>query len=343
MSEAKEFVFHFGGHTDRLTAQLGKPFTVFTEDAFGGRIHSIDAKPRELAPYPWINPLTGPIFIDDVRAGDILAVHFLELQPTRDWGVATTSSNFGLLSGTRVTPNIQAEHDERVWIWKFDSDRRSLTTTASNGATLIAPFRPFHGTVGVAPAHGEVRLSVVPGEFGGNLDLPDIGPGATLYLRTNVDGGHLYVGDGHYSQGDGEITGTGIEGAFNSTMVFGRLPYQNNFDWPRLENDSHIGVIGCARPLDDAVRIATNGLVHWVSSLTNMGILDAYQLVSQACTLRVGNVVNPAFTVLCLIPKKVLECDVRIFDEIHGRLAAKGLHKLTDSPAPSGQPGYSDI
>ena len=331
MRETTEFVFHFGGHAPRLTTTPEKPFTVFTEDAFGGRLTSIDGKPRELAPYPEINPLTGPIAIEGVVVGDVLAVHFLALKPTRDWGVATTSPNFGLLSGTRLTPNIQSEHDERVWIWKFGSDRQSLTTQASNGAILTVPFRPFHGTVGVAPAHGEVRLAVVPGDFGGNLDLPDIGPGVTLYLRANVDGGHLYVGDGHYCQGDGEITGTGIEGAFNSTMVVGRLPFQNNFDWPRLENDSHIGVIGCARPMDDAVRIAATGLVHWVSSLTHMEVLDAHQLVSQACTLRIGNMVNPAFTVLCLIPKKMLECDLRIYDGMHDRLAAvQGPQEHTD-------------
>lgn len=300
----KDFVFHIGGHEPRRHVAQGEPFTVFTEDCFSGRLTSVDGKPRDVAPYPRVNPLTGPIYVDGIAAGDAVAIRLLSLEPARDWGVATISPNFGLLSGTRGNPNLQPQQDEHVWIWHFSGDRQMLETQTANGRPLRVPYRPFHGTLGVAPAHGEVRLAVAPGDFGGNLDIPDLGPGATLYLKANVDGAHVYIGDGHYAQGDGEVAGTAIEGAFHTTLVCERTEMDDAFDWPRFENETSIGVIGCARPLDDACRIAVAGLVHWVANRTGLALHDAHQLVSQCCRLRIGNVVNPSFTVLCAIDKR---------------------------------------
>ncbi len=303
----EDFVFHFGGHAPQRTVKPGETFTVFTEDCFGGRLDTPNGQPRQIAPYPRVNPLTGPIAVEGVRAGDILAIRLLDLQPARPWGVATISPSFGLLSGTRANPNLQPEQDEHVWIWDLSDDGQSLQTMSASGQPMRIPFRPFHGTVGVAPAHGEVRLSVVPGDFGGNLDLPDLRAGATLFLRANMDGGHLYLGDGHFAQGDGEIAGTAVEGALHTTLLVERLPPDPGFDWPRIETATHIGVVGCARPLEDAVRIASAGLVRWVAERSSLGLADSHQLVSQACMLRIGNLVNPAFTVLCSIRKSHLD------------------------------------
>lgn len=318
----EEFVFSFGGHVANNSVEPGEAFRIFTEDCFSGKLDTASGQPRDIAPYPKVNPLTGPIEVRGLKAGEIVAIHIAALEPARDWGVATISPDFGLLSGTRAIPNLQAPQDERIWIWTFDPDGAFLTTEGAGGRMLRAPYRPFFGTIGVAPAHGEVRLSVVPGDFGGNLDIPDLTIGTTLYLRANVDGGHLYFGDGHYAQGDGEIAGTAIEGAFNATVVTGAVADQQAFDWPRLETDTDIGVIGCARPLEDAVRIATAGMVKWVAAATGLDLMDAHQLVSQVCRLRIGNLVNPAYSALCLVPKSALGDAVAVMDNIHRRLAA---------------------
>lgn len=179
---------------------------------------------------------------------------------------------------------------------------------------------PFLGTVGVAPAHGEVRVSIVPGDFGGNLDLALLGAGVTLYLRSHVAGGHLYLGDGHLAQGDGEIAGTPVEGALNTTLIVERLPPDPGFDWPRIETDAVIGVIGCARPLEDAVRIAASGLVKWVSELTGFDMADSHQLVSQSCRLQIGILVNPAFSVCCSLRKEAFTARSRIMEGMHRHL-----------------------
>ena len=99
---------------------------------------------------------------------------------------------------------------------------------------MTMPLAPMLGTVGVAPALREVRTTLVPDYFGGNMDTPELRAGTTVYLGVNVDGALFSVGDGHYRQGEGETCGTALEGAMNVTIVVdlikGGAPA-----WPRLE------------------------------------------------------------------------------------------------------------
>lgn len=316
-----DYVFLYGAGEPKIRARLGETLRVFTEDCFSGRLTSVDGKPREVAPFPRVNPLTGPIAVDGVRAGDVLAIHLVSLTPARDWGVATISPNFGALSGTRNNPNLQPEQSEKVWIWRVDRERGIVTTRAGE-REIHAPLRPFHGSLGVAPPHGEVRSSVVPDSFGGNLDIPDLGAGATLYLRANVDEAMVYIGDGHFAQGDGELAGTAVEGALETDLMFG-VCKGDDILWPRLETDSEIAVIGCARPLEDAVRIAAAGLVRWVSGLCSLELQDAHQLVSQNCRLRIGNLVNPLYSVAAFIDKNSLPGSVIVMDGAHAKFRGK--------------------
>jgi amidase len=205
---ASEFSFSYRDGEPAIRIKPGQVLEVFTEDAFSGKLTSVDGKPREVAPFPRVNPLTGPIGVEGALPGDILAIHFLSVRPARQWGVSTVSPNFGLLSGTRLNPNLQPECEERVWLWSVDEARSMLRAATRDRAFLEVPLRPFHGSVGVAPPHGEVRNSVVPDTFGGNLDLPDLQAGATLYLRVNVPEAKLWIGDGQFAHGDGEIAGT---------------------------------------------------------------------------------------------------------------------------------------
>ncbi len=317
---APPFAFHYGPGAPAMAARLRERLRVFTEDCFSGKLMTTAGKPREVAPFPWVNPLTGPIAVEGVRAGDLLAIHLVALTPARDWGVSTISPNFGALSGTRYNPNLQPEQPESVWIWRVRREAGVVSTQTSQGGELSAALMPFHGSLGVAPPHGEVRLSVVPDVFGGNMDIPDVAAGATLYLRANVDRALVYIGDGHYSQGDGELAGTAVEGALETEMIFDVCDAQDNLSWPRLETDREIGVIGCGRPLEDAARIASHDLVQWVSDLSSLGLQDAHQLVSQACRLRIGNLVNPLYTVAAFIEKRWLPGAPAILGGTHQRL-----------------------
>ncbi len=310
------YLFHFGTGKARMRTRRCELFSVFTEDCFTGGISSVEDKPRSIAPFPRINPLTGPIAVEGVRHGDIIAIHLVSLKPARNWGVSTISPNFGALSGTRNNPNLQIEQTEQVWIWQVDSEASVVFTTTETGHTIQAPLRPFYGSLGVTPPHGEIRSSLVSDSFGGNLDIPDLEAGSTLYLRANVDEAMVYIGDGHFSQGDGELSGTAVEGALNSEIIFDSF-MADDILWPRLQTDTEIGVIGSARPLEDAARIASHALVCWIGQLCGLRLPDAHQLISQNCRMRIGNLVNPLYTVAAFIKTARLPGGPKVFENAH--------------------------
>jgi acetamidase/formamidase len=157
----------------------------------------------------------------------------------------------------------------------------------------------------VAPAGGEVRSTIVPDSFGGNMDCPEVRPGATVYLGVNVPGAMVSFGDGHYAQGDGEIIGTAIEGALNVELVI-NLIKKRRTPWPRIENADWIMSLGAARPLEDAARVAFKDMVEWVRERTGLGEMDAYQFVSQNARAPIIEMVDPEYTVLVKIEKRRL-------------------------------------
>jgi acetamidase/formamidase len=163
----------------------------------------------------------------------------------------------------------------------------------------------MHGTVGVAPAGGEARSSLVPDAHGGNMDTPEMRAGTTCYLGVNVDGALFSLGDGHCRQGEGETCGVAVEAAMDTVLIVelikGRLT-----PWPRLEDDEHIMSTGSARPLEDAFRIAHGDLVHWLAEEHGLETLDAYQLVSQISESPVANVCDPNYTFVAKAPKRYL-------------------------------------
>ncbi|HXZ27598.1 MAG TPA: acetamidase/formamidase family protein, partial [Terriglobales bacterium] len=167
------------------------------------------------------------------------------------------------------------------------------------------PLRPFFGCIGVAPADGEARSSVVPAEFGGNMDAPEARAGNTVYFPVNVAGGLLYVGDGHAAMGDGEIAGTAIEVPLKARLQVDVIKGQH-IAWPRFENDQAIMAVGAYRPLDDALRIAFTELVHWIHTDYGLSEMDAYELLSQVGQAHVTEMVDPNYVVVASIQKKYL-------------------------------------
>lgn len=315
----EEFVFSFGGHAAIATFEPRAPFRLFTEDCFSGKLGTASGQPREVAPYPRVNPLTGPIAVEGLKVGAIAAIHIVALDPARDWGWRPSRPTSGCCPARARRRICRRRRPSDVWIWTVDSDGGSLVTEAAGGHRLRAPYRPFFGTIGVAPAHGEIPLSVAPGDFGGNLDIPDLTTGTTLYLRANVDGGHLYFGDGHFAQGDGEIAGTAIEGAFNATVVIGVLPAQDGFDWPRIETDNISA--SSAAPGRSRMRSGLPPPARSDGSPRQLDIMDAHQLVSQVCRLRIGNLVNPVYSALCMVPNRLGQ-GAPMMENIHQRLVA---------------------
>jgi acetamidase/formamidase len=167
------------------------------------------------------------------------------------------------------------------------------------------PLHPFLGCLGVAPANGEARSTIVPDSFGGNMDCPEVRAGNTVFLGVKTRGALLSFGDGHYAMGDGEIMGAAIEGAMNVELVVDLVKGKAT-EWPRIENADWMMSVGAARPLEDAARIAFRDMVRWVHEVSGVSELDAYQFVTQNARAPIVQIVDPEYTVLVRIEKKRL-------------------------------------
>jgi len=161
------------------------------------------------------------------------------------------------------------------------------------------------GRIAVAPRGQEAFAGLWPGDFGGNMDAPEIREGTTLYLPIFHDGAYVYFGDGHARQGEGEVGGTGLETSMDVELRFGLIKGKT-IDWPRLEDENYIMVAGSARPLIDAFRLAHVELIEWLVEDYGFDRLDAYALLGQLAVSTVANIVDPAYTVIAKFPKRYL-------------------------------------
>jgi hypothetical protein len=160
--------------------------------------------------------------------------------------VSTTFPHFGALTATHSTAMLHDPLEEVVWVYEVDAERGTcLFRPRRGGPEVELPLDPMHGTIGVAPAGGEVFASITPGAHGGNMDTPEMRAGTTAYFGVNVPGGQLSLGDGHCRQGEGEVCGTAVEAAMRTVVVDlikGGAPA-----WPRLENDEFLMSTGSTR------------------------------------------------------------------------------------------------
>ncbi|HUA82350.1 MAG TPA: acetamidase/formamidase family protein [Bryobacteraceae bacterium] len=274
-----------------------------TLDAFGNAIQ----KPGDrLSAVKGDNPLTGPFYIDGAEPGDTLAVKILDLQVDGKQGIGAFAPGFGALNETNYTPMLHAPLPEKIWFYPIDHSSNTATFHAldSNFSVKI-PLHPFFGCIGVAPAGGEARSSIVPAEFGGNMDAPEASVGNTVYFPVNVAGALLYMGDGHAAMGDGEVAGTAIEVPLRARVQVSVVK-NKKINWPRFENASSIMAVGAYRPLDDALRIAFTELVGWIHDDYGLSALDAYELLSKVAKIHLDEMVDPNYVVVASIDKKFL-------------------------------------
>ena len=322
-----EMTFTFGGAAAVRRIKPGTALTLWTEDAFGGRITTTDDVASTVFDTEDLNPQTGPFWIEGAEPGDTLAVHLVDLTPARSWGASTLIPFFGGLTSIPVSPTLQDALPERTWIYEYDSATETLGFSARGSDFHVAlPANPMLGTVGVAPARREVRTSLVPDYFGGNMDTPEIAAGATCYLRVNVEGALFSLGDGHYRQGEGESCGTAVEGAMNVTAIVDLIKAAGPA-WPRIENDTHLMCIGSGRPLEEAWRAGQVEMIGWLGELYGLDRLDAYQLLSQISQVPIANVVDTNYSAVTKVDKRLLPVSPAyggIHDEMRSAARALG-------------------
>jgi amidase len=276
----------------------GQRVVVHCDDAFESRIRRVDDVPSvALAGAKFLNPQTGPIFVEGAEPGDTLAVHIEQIEPTRDFAVSCLIPYFGGLTSTSLTRALQPSLEEKVWIWQLhDSALRCEDLRVS------LPWQPFMGTLAVAPDL-EAITTLAPGPFGGNMDVPDVCPGNTVYLPVWNEGALFYTGDTHARQGQGELCGVALEITSKATFVFDVIK-NRAISWPRIESPDRLMTVGSARPMEDAARIAYAELVLWLEADYGWSRLDAYELLTQAGGLYVGNMVDTTYSLVASSEKR---------------------------------------
>src|SRR5580658_7206493 len=299
----KDVKYVYGSAAPVAHAKPGDIIETNTLDAFG----NVLKKPGDTqSMVKGDNPLTGPFYIDGAQPGDTLAVKILDLQVDGNQGVGTFAPGFGALNETNYTPMLHPPLPEKIWFYPIDKASNTATFQALDSKFSVKiPLHPFFGCIGVAPAEGEARSSIVPAEFGGNMDAPEATTGNTLYLPVNVAGALLYLGDGHAAMGDGEIDGTAVEISMKVKLRVEVIKHKE-IAWPRFENADYIMAVGIYRPLDDSLRIAFTQLVQWIHDDYGLSEMDAYELLSKVAEIHLDQMVDPNYTVVAKINKKYL-------------------------------------
>jgi acetamidase/formamidase len=302
----EEYVYTFGGAAAVLRVKPGAVLRLWSDDAYGGALRSVEDLSGAKVDLRFVNPQTGPFYVEGAEPGDTLVLHLVAVEPARDWGVSAAIPFFGGMTSTDRVVTLQDPLPDTTWVYSLDRDRGTVGFAARHSDHRIElPLEPMLGTVGVAPAGGEVRSSLVPDRFGGNMDTPQLRAGSTLFLGVNVEGAMFSVGDGHYRQGEGEACGTAVEGAMTTTLVL-ELIKGGAPAWPRIEDDTHWMAVGSSRPLEDAWRIGNAELVRWIGQLYGLHQMDAYQLCSQIAQVPVANVVDTNYSVVVKAAKALL-------------------------------------
>lgn len=242
--------------------------------------------------------LTGPIFVEGARPGDLLEVRVLDVAIRVPYGVNSTGPGRG------AAPDLLREPALRTI--KLDLER-GVALFARN---VEVPLAPFMGIVAVAPPPEQKRVSTKPpGAFGGNIDFKHLTAGGTLYLPVFNEGALFYTGDGHACQGDGEVDGTAIEISLAPTLqlivhkVAGR-----NMKWPRAEDAANFYSMGMGTTLDEALKQAIRETVAFLID-RDLSAAEAYALCSLAVDFRIGEAVNDVLMVYGVIPKRLFRSE----------------------------------
>ena len=283
-------------HPPALRIKPGDRVITKTIDAGG-----TDWNGKPVAPGP--NPQTGPFFIEGAEPGDMIAVTFTKIDINR-----TTAYSGGALAPYTVTPGSILGRTERQAPranWILDKAKNVARLDNDDIGGLELRLRPMLGCVGTAPARKEAIVTSTPGAFGGNMDYAGLNQGVKVMLPVNEPGALLFIGDGHALQGEGEVVGTGLETSMDvefSVQLVKKSPIQ----WPRLENETHLMVLGSERSLIEALQQATSEMHRWLMQDYGLSERGASLLMGQALEYEVANVVDPRFTMVAKVRKSIL-------------------------------------
>ena len=270
----------------------GESIEIQTEDANCGLVKDSQSATAEVlrSIVERSCPLSGPVFVEEAHAGDTLQVQIHDIMPG-PYGCAILGPEFSLLTD---------------WF----PENETLVVPIRDGTIhfskeLRLPVSCMIGTIATCPSE-EAVFSWKQGPFGGNMDCPYIGPGATVYLPVAVEGGLLFVGDCHARQGDGEI-GPPFEIPATirlSIDVCSKKSSAVPIAGPRVETASEYITIVSSRTFEAAAEQAMKEMVSWISNLSGLSRSRTLFFLAQIADVRAAQIANTLHTAYCVTPRK---------------------------------------
>ena len=264
-----------------------------TPDSTAGVLLDIDFDP--------IHPLTGPIYVRGAEPGDALRVDVLDLQH-KGWGWNAVIPGFGLLADDFEEPYLHH--------WRLEGERCFFGA----GFDITLPYEPFCGVMGVAPAEEGAFDTIPPGPYGGNIDIRGLGVGATLWLPVWAPGALFSTADCHAAQGDGEVSGTGIETPMTVTLRFGlvkdanlpELRFQTPSPLTQADSDGYYATTAHGPDLFENAQNAIRYMIDHLGQEYGLSPEQAYVLCSAAVDLKISEVVDaPNWIVSAYLPLSI--------------------------------------
>jgi amidase len=309
-------------HTPVLRIKNGDRVVTAVVDDLG-----VDARGKTVAQAP--NPQTGPFFVEGAEPGDLLVVTIEKLSPNRDTGTSAatmTSSSVepGVLSSRGDNGRVTWTIDAARGVVRFDLQTVGRTSWRSrfDAPAFEMPLAPALASISVAPAGQDAVPTTMTGPFGGNMSAAGITEGARVMLPVFQPGALVFLGHGHARQGDGGVTGTGVETSLDvefSVEIVKKKAWPHSsvarpstvvgefeMQWPRIENGDYLMTVGSGTTLLQALQHATLELHHWLDDDFGLSERAVNIFVGQALEYEVATVADEAFTVVAKVRKAYL-------------------------------------
>ncbi|MEE2616304.1 uncharacterized protein METZ01_LOCUS148184 [marine metagenome] len=298
---------HFGwdnANKPVIDIKSGETIEIDTVDSSGSQLN-IDSTIDDVKnlDFSKVNPVTGPIFIEDAKEGDVVEVELIDFIAS-GWGWTAVIPGFGLLSDEFKDPDLN--------LWKYNKDNPIESIYSTYGKV---PLKPFVGTIGLALKEPGNHSIVPPRHCGGNLDIKDLSKGSKVRFPVQIPGALLSLGDTHAAQGDGEICGTAIE---SPMKVIVKVNLIKNMKIPspqfetfgpvsnHIDKDGYFVTTGVGSDLMEGAKNAIRSMIDLLVKKLNIPDSKAYMFCSVCADLRISEVVDvPNWVVSCYFPKSV--------------------------------------
>lgn len=353
------------------TASPGDFIVFETRDALDSDL-TLDSNADDVAALDLsgVHPMTGPVAIEGAVRGDVVAVTIVDIEPDQ-FGYTVIVPGFGFLRDEFTEPYFVGWKQSRTHAVsdampgiavpyeaftgsigtmpgepEIDAWLERETQLAAVGGIALPPDPTGALPVALCGAEGthadRCLRTVPPRENGGNMDVQQMQVGTTILIPCFVDGCNLFIGDVHYAQGDGEVSGTAIETGAVVTVTTEIRAGQGEFITnPQVEGGTQIKEIEpssfhqtvgypfkepgtvptyhtyldsqtiedlpqLSEDLTMAARHALTQMIDHIVRTYGMTREQAYILASVAVDLRVGQVVDvPNYVITAVLNKDV--------------------------------------